>query len=151
MTFEERIRLENAILVQDGFAQFRVYWYQQTGAYFLFGEHKTNSQRLYKLYSQIPSAYPYEHPKIYVSDPNPLWGYMNSRTINSYGVSHQMHTMGNGPNNEVQICHWRSDRWHSGITLNRVVIKVILWLEAYEQHLSTGQPISDFVRSMAQA
>ena len=59
-----------------------------------------------------------------------------------------MHTLSNGPNGEVQICHWRQNRWHSGITLNKVILKVILWLEAYEQHLVTGQSINEFVRTM---
>jgi len=57
-----------------------------------------------------------------------------TKTVNSIGVSHAMHTLGNGPNGKWQICHWRDDRWHSGITLNKVMLKAILWLEAYEQH-----------------
>ena len=61
-----------------------------------------------------------------------------------------MHTLSNGPNGEVQICHWRDDRWHSGITFNRVLMKAMLWLEAYDQHLSTGYDIDAFVSTMNQ-
>ena len=78
---------------------------------------------------------------------NPLWAFGATRTINSFGVSHAMHTLENGPSGEVQICHWRPDRWHSGITLNKVMLKGILWLEAYAQHLATGKDINDFVRT----
>jgi hypothetical protein len=59
-----------------------------------------------------------------------------------------MHTLGPGPSGEVQICHWRDNRWHAGITLDKVLLKGLLWLEAYEQHLTTGQPIDGFVRTM---
>jgi hypothetical protein len=59
-----------------------------------------------------------------------------------------MHTLANGPRGEVQICHWRDDRWHSAITLNKVMIKVVLWLEAYEQYLSSGKAIAEFVKTM---
>ncbi len=148
MTLQERLTLENQILIRDGLSQFRVYCGQQGNSYFLRGEHRTNSGSSYKIRGPIPSRYPYERPPIYIYEPNPLWGHGYARTINSYGLSHYMHTLENGPNGEVQICHWRSDRWHSGITLNKVMLKVILWLEAYEQHLLSGKTISDFVRTM---
>ncbi|MFX0195990.1 MAG: hypothetical protein ACFFCW_07700 [Candidatus Hodarchaeota archaeon] len=148
MTLEERLGLENQILDRDGLSQFQVYYSQEKGLYFLWGEHKTNSGRSYTIWSPIPNRYPYQLPPVYVYRPNPLLGYGGLKTINSYGSSHYMHTFTNGPNGEVQICHWRSDRWHSGITLNKVMLKVVLWLEAYEQHLSTGKDISEFVRTM---
>jgi len=148
MTLQERLTLENQILIRDGLSQFKVYCDQQRNSYFLWGEHKTNSGSSYKIWGPIPSQYPNDRPSIYVYEPNPLWAHGYSQTINSYGLSHYMHTLENGPNREVQICHWRSDRWHSGITLNKVMLKVILWLEAYEQHLSSGKTISDFVRTM---
>lgn len=150
MTFEERIILENQILNRDGLTQFQVYVGQSFGSYFLWGEHKTNGQNSYKIHSPIPHDYPYSKPPMYIYEPNPLWRFGFDRTINSYGASHSMHTWTNGPNGEVQICHWNADRWHSGITLNRVMLKVVLWLEAYEQHLATGKDISNFVSTMSQ-
>ena len=82
--------------------------------------------------------------------PNPLIGF-GGVYVNSHGTSHSMQTLQNGSNGEVQICHWRQSRWHSGITLNKVMIKVMLWFEAFEQHLSTGQPIDNFVSTMKEA
>jgi len=49
-----------------------------------------------------------------------------------------------------QICHWRDARWHSGIVLQKVFLKGLLWIEAYEQHLATGLSLADFVRTMAE-
>lgn len=149
MTLEERLGWENQILIRDGLSQFQVYRYQYASTYFLRGEHKTSNNNSYTIWSPLPN-YPDTCPPVYISKPNPLVGY-GGRTINSYGTSgtsHDMHTLGNGPNGEVQVCHWRQSRWHSGITLNKVMLKVILWLEAYEQHLSTGKTINEFVRTM---
>ena len=147
MNLVERLTLENQILQGDGMAQFQVFQ-APSGGYYLWGEHRTNAGNAYTLWAPLPSGFPHAHPPLYIHAPNPLWGYAHRSTINSYGLSHAMHTLNNGPNNEVQICHWRSDRWHSGITLNKVMLKAILWLEAYEQHLSTGTDIDAFVRTM---
>ena len=147
MTLEERLRVENQILIQDGLSQFQVYRQQYVNSYFLQGEHKTSNNNSYTIWSPLPGYYPDTCPPVYIYKPNPLLGY-GGRTINSYGVSHDMHTLCIGPNGEVQICHWRQSRWHSGITLNKVMLKAILWLEAYEQHLSTGRTINEFVRTM---
>jgi hypothetical protein len=69
-------------------------------------------------------------------------------TVNSLRLSHAMHTLEPGPENVVQICHWRDDRWHAAITLDKVLLKGLIWIEAYEQHLATAKPISDFVTTM---
>jgi hypothetical protein len=60
-----------------------------------------------------------------------------------------MHTLAPDTNGYVQICHWRDDRWHSGIMLQKVFLKALIWIEAYEQHLATGHPIAEFVLTMA--
>jgi hypothetical protein len=59
-----------------------------------------------------------------------------------------MHTLEPSSSGKVQICHWRQSSWHSGITLNKVMIKVMLWFEAFEQHLLSGKPIDNFVSTM---
>ncbi len=146
MTLEERLVIENQILTRDGLSQFQVYR-ASVGNYYLWGDHKTNSGKNYTIWGPIPNYYPNSRPPIYIHSPNPLVGYAGI-TINSYGLSHAMHTLANGPNMEVQICHWRDDRWHSGITLNKVMIKVVLWLEAYELYLSSGKTIAEFVKTM---
>ena len=130
-------------------SQFKIYD-DQNGGYYLFGHHRTNSNNSYTLWSPIPYGFPNSRPHLYIRSPNPLYAFERSITVNSLGVSHRMHTLGNGPDGEVQICHWRDDRWHSGITFNKVMIKAMLWLEAYEQHLSTGHDIDEFVKTMNQ-
>ena len=145
----ERLILEDQILLRNGLSQFRIYRHENPRSYYLSGTHKTNSGRSYEILSPIPDQYPDERPPVYVNKPNPLPAYPPGESVNSYGILHYMHTLGNGPNGEVQICHWRDERWHSAITLNKVMLKVVLWLEAYEQYLSSGSPISNFVRTMS--
>ena len=147
MTLIQRLTYENQVLQHDGMSQFHIYKDQANG-YYLLGDHHTSANRSYTLWSPIPLGFPNSRPPFYIHRPNPLWEFGATRTINSYGISHRMHTLSNGPNGEVQICHWRDERWHSGITFNKVLIKAMLWLEAYEQHLSTGRHIDDFVRTM---
>ncbi len=148
MTLLERLVLENQVLERDGLSQFQVYRTQYDESFYLSGVHRTNAGSAYTIWSPIPTRYPDERPRVYVRDPNPLRGYQYGESINRYGLSHSMHTLSNGPNGEVQICHWRDERWHSGIMLNKVMIKVVLWLEAYEQYLTSGTAISEFVRTM---
>lgn len=148
MTLLDRLILENQLLQSDGLNQFQVYQSNIGDSYYLSGTHYTNAGKSYCIRSPIPSRYPNSRPPVYICEPNPLSSYKIGVSINSYDISHFMHTLPNGPNGEVQICHWRDDRWHSGITLNKVMLKVVIWLEAYEQHLSTGQNISEFVSTM---
>jgi len=151
MNLLDRLILENKILASDGLDQFQVYVNKSDNTYYLTGTHYTNAGNSYVIYSPIPYGYPYSRPKVYIKNPNPLRSYDYSKSINSYGVSHRMHTLGNGPSGEVQICHWRDEKWHSGITLNKVLLKTVIWLEAYEQHLLTGKDICDFVTTMKES
>ena len=150
MTLLERLNLENQILNRNGMSQYLVKYYPQGNYYFIYGDYNSSSRRSYTIWCKIPDYYPNECPKVCVHKPNPLIGY-GGRAINSYGLSHLMHTLEPSSSGEVQICHWRQSRWDSSITLDKVMIKVMLWLEAFEQHLLTGQSINDFVSTMREA
>jgi len=140
-----RLALE-AQLLEDEFPHFG--FHEPTGDTYVGGYQHTSAGSRYYLWLPIPRGYPDQCPPAYVYRPNPLWGYLDLRTINSYGCSHQMHTLSNGPQGEVQICHYRPERWDASITLVKVLLKCVLWLEAYEQHLRTNRSIAAFVRTM---
>ncbi len=150
MTLLERLNLENQILNRDGMSQYLIRYYQPGSFYYIYGDYKPSGGRSYAIWCRIPDYYPNECPKVYVHKPNPLMGY-GGVLISDYGVSHQMHTLEKSNSGEVQICHWRPSRWHSGITLNKVMMKVMLWFEAFEQHLLTGQSINDFASTMKES
>ena len=144
----ERLGIEHQILQREGFSQFSVWHDGKDDTYYASGIATSSSGRRYTLYCPIPSGYPTERPRLYITDPRPLY-MADGKSIVSLGVSHSMHTL-TPLGDMVQICHWRDNRWHSGIVLQKVFLKAHLWVEAYEQHLATGRPLADFVRTMAE-
>jgi len=145
----QRLALEHRVLQQEGMGQFSIYWNSTDQTYHGEGIATTSSDRQYNLYLIIPKNFPYERPSLYITSPSPLYTFSGS-PLTSLGTSHDMHTL--APSNGcVQICHWRDARWHSNILLHKVFLKGLLWLEAYEQHLATGRPLAEFVRTMAGA
>jgi hypothetical protein len=145
----ERLALEHALLQQEGFSQFGVYLYRAMDTYEASGVASASSGRQYSLAIPIPTGFPNQRPPMYVTDPLPL-RMADGSLLSALGVSHQMHTLAPSSNGMIQICHWRDARWHSNILLHKVFLKGLLWIEAYEQHLATGQPLADFVRTMAE-
>jgi len=145
----QRLGVEHAVLQREGFDQFSVYHNKTTDTYYASGVTSSNSGRRYGLEIPIPSGYPYQRPPMYVTEPFPL-RMANGVLISSLGVSHQMHTLTPASNGMVQICHWRDARWHPGILLHKVILKGLIWIEAYEQHLATGRSLADFVLTMAE-
>src|ERR1017187_1371540 len=112
----KRFGAEHAVLQQEGFSQFSVYYNQSDDRYYASGFASSNSGRRYGLYIKIPPGYPYQRPELYVTDPLPLRMFDGS-LMTALGVSHQMHTLAPSENGMVQICHWRDARWHSNILL----------------------------------
>jgi hypothetical protein len=145
----QRLALEHQVLQREGFDQFGVYHYASDDSYSASGTASANSGRQYRLWIPIPSGYPNQRPPLYVTSPDPLRMFDGS-IVSFLGVSHQMHTLAPLSNGWPQICHWRDTRWHSGILLQKVFLKGLLWIEAYEQHLATGRSIAEFVLSMAE-
>lgn len=143
----QRLALEHQILQNEGFTQFGVYHYATYDSYNASGTATTSSGRSYQLFCIIPPGYPSERPSLYITDPKPLLNY-HGAAISGLGVSHAMHTLEPHSAGWVQICHWRSARWHAGIVLQKVFLKALLWLEAYEHHLATGRDLADFVGTM---
>jgi hypothetical protein len=146
----DRLLAEHQILQNEGFSQFSVWYYRTSDTYDASGTATSSSGRQYQLHCTIPPGFPTQRPSLYITDPNPLLMW-DGRSISQLGVSHAMHTLTPHTNGWVQVCHWRDNRWHSGIVLQKVFLKGMLWIEAYEQHLATGRDLADFVRTMAEA
>jgi hypothetical protein len=142
-----RLVLENEVLQREGFPQFSVYWYRSTDTYEASGVASSSSGRQYTLAIPIPNGFPQTRPPMYLTQPFPLYTAAGN-LVSSLGISHDMHTLTPSSSGQVQICHWRDDRWYSGIMLHKVFLKGLLWIEAYEQHLATGRPLAEFVLTM---
>ncbi len=118
------------------------------------GSFVTSANKAYGVRIEIPSGFPDQCPRAYITSPSPLWSYGQSnslwrklmeKNINEKGISHEMHTLSPHSNGWVQVCHFRPERWSADLTLIQVLLKVRLWLEAYELHSLTGRPIDDFL------
>lgn len=144
-----RLALEHQLLQLQGFTQFSVYHYAATDSYTASGTTASNAGYKYHLYMPIPAGFPAQRPPLYITEPNPLL-MAGGVPIKTLGVSHRMHTLAPHDCGWVQICHWRDNRWHSGIYLHQVFLKGLIWIEAYEQHVATGRDLADFVRTMAE-
>ena len=145
----ERLVAEHQVLQSEGFTQFSVYHDKANDTYYASGWAVSAAGYRYGLYMSIPPGFPDERPMMYITDPLPLLMRDGSK-LSALGVSHYMHTLTPSPNGMVQICHWRDNRWHSGILLYKVFLKGLLWIEAYEQHVATGRNLSEFVGTMAE-
>jgi len=123
--------------------QFRLFQ-TRSGAHYFRGWQKTTiGGRSYEFKLVIPMRYPNEMPRLYVIYPTELWQHGFRRLVNTEGVSHGFHTLGNGPGGCVQICHFKPELWDASRTCVGVFAKGLLWLEAYEVHLRGGRSIAD--------
>lgn len=146
---QRRLALEHQLLQTHELTQFGVYHHTTTDTYSASGTATSNSGHRYFLYLPIPPGFPTQRPLLYLTDPCPLL-MSNGGAIHTLGVSHSMHVLSPSSSGWVQICHWRDNRWHPGIHLYKVLLKGLIWIEAYEQHLLTGRPLADFVATMAE-
>ena len=107
---------------------------------------QTNSKKTYRLKIITGNSFPNSHPRVYVTYPShySLVDYEGNH-LKSRGASSRMHTLSPNEDNNVQICHYDSSNWRPTVTLYKVIIKCRLWLEAYEGHLRTGEPIDYFL------
>ncbi|RJR23286.1 MAG: hypothetical protein C4582_05665 [Desulfobacteraceae bacterium] len=110
------------------------------GTEYFIGEHTTSDGRFYRLVLFLDPPYPEKIPNLYVIYPSVLPKY-GQGSINELGNSHAFHTNSNGPDGVVAICHYSSSEWDTSCTAYGVIIRGLIWLEAYAIHLKTGETI----------
>ena len=140
--FEKRIELEKTIMARE-LEQF-VLTDSEKEKYFI-GWHTTSlHSNRYQLKISLSPHYPDKCPDLYVVTPKILKkrGEDNG-SLNNDGSYHSFHTLGAGPDGCVRICHAGSNTWDASRTCVGVALQGILWLEAYEEYLSTGKRICD--------
>lgn len=113
---------------------------------YIYGEICSSRNNKYRIKIQIPN-FPNCCPKTYLCSPKYLLDY-NGNLLNSIGSSHKMHIL--TPNNEglIQLCLYKKERWTASCTLVKLLLKAVLWFEAYEAHLETGKDLDAFVITM---
>ena len=136
-----RLALEEK-LIDRHFPNFR--FYDPTGDTHVKGWVHTNGHSRYELLVQLDSQFPYTRPELYVVHPKTLWLHGGTGTINSLTPpSHAFHFLGTNDDGCIEVCHIRN--WDASITLVKVLLMGVLWCEAYDAHLLTGQDVCDFL------
>ena len=97
----------------------------------------------YRLLLVAAPDYPSSMPEAYLIHPLVLRDF-HGRELISISPSHEMHLL--KPNSRfIRLCHYKPANWHPNVTLYKVVLKCLIWLVAYENHLQTGRPITDYL------
>jgi hypothetical protein len=110
------------------------------------GRIQSSRNILYTLWIPL-GGFPNEAPSMYIVDPKILKDYYG-KLLSSYGVSSSMHLRSPDSNNNVQICHYNNQYWSPNVTLYKIIMKGKLWVEAYENHLITGNDIDFYLKHM---
>ena len=139
-----RLALEKQIL-DKRLPQFRWFNPALPGAAYLLGTITTSARNTYGVKVTLPANYPSGFPRGYIVRPKPLTG-CRGRPLLATDVT--MHTLPPDEEGHVQVCLYRADRWVESNTIFKVVVKIQLWLEAFEAHLATGQPIDRYLCHM---
>jgi hypothetical protein len=143
-TKEQRVRLasEKQILAQE----LESFWWEDLttkGSTTVQGDYRSSSGNSYRLCVRIPANYPDQMPNLYVISPCPLKGFKD-KPFNNNESSHAMHTWFSDWNGYVKICHCKDEYWTASDTLFGVLMKGILWLEAFEAHRRNGKNIDNY-------
>jgi hypothetical protein len=97
----------------------------------------------YRLLLTAAPDYPSSLPEVYLIHPLILRDF-HGRELLSLSPSHEMHLLKPG-GRFIRLCHYKPENWHPNVTMYKVVLKCMLWLVAYENHLQSGRPITDYL------
>lgn len=66
-------------------------------------------------------------------------------------LDQHFHTLGLTKDGFTKLCHFSPDRWTAENTLYQVLMKGIMWIEAYEGHLATGNSMDTYLGEQPEA
>lgn len=139
---QSRLGVERGLL--DNYFPNRVTWIDPSGGTKVEVRMTTSNDKSYTLRIYLPEDFPNSIPSLVIKNPSPT----RSRSGNVLDkFTDTWHTYGTR-DGYTQICHYRPEQWSSANTLYQVFIKGLIWLEAYEVHLRTGNPINTYLRDM---
>lgn len=138
---QKRLAFEKDLL--ERYFRNRVTWIDPTGNTKVEIRVTCTNNREYTLRIYIPGDYPSSCPQMVVSNPP----YCLRK---GYGIVMDL------PNDDdhtwrskdgcTQICHYKPVEWTDDNTLYQVTMKGLIWLEAYEAHLRTGNSLSNYLQ-----
>ena len=138
-----RLGFEKELL--EKYFRSRVSWINPTGDTRVEVRVTCTNDKQYTLRVYLPSDYPNSCPQMVVSSPSSCLRRKNGSSLS--GVSGADHVLGS-KDGCTQICHYNSGLWRDDNTLYQVIMKGLIWLEAYEAHLRTGESLRRYLQEM---
>ena len=141
MTLQERFNLEIRYLEKYFPGRYAFQRLFTPDAHLIMGL-RTNAGRVYKV-KMVLDNFPYSNPKVYIVEPSVLYD------RNGQSLSHanwEMHLLESDYEGHIQICIYKPDMWNPNKTLYQAAVKTLVWLNAYDGHLRTGNPLDSFIR-----
>jgi hypothetical protein len=102
----------------------------------------TNAKNNYKIRLYVPSDLPYSVPDAVIIYPNPLTDYYGRTLLESSAVMHLLSPVDGYP----KICTYKTSNWNSSITFYKLLVKIRIWLEAFDGHISTGNNLDFYLK-----
>ena len=130
-------------LLEKYFSQDRLIWIEPTCDTKIEIRVTCTNDKQYTLRIYIPADYPNACPRVVITSPPYCLRKFDGTAMDSSSVDN--HTW-NSKDGCTQICHYRPVEWTSENTLYQVAMKGLIWLEAYEAHLRTGNSLSDYLQ-----
>ena len=145
---QKRLGFEKVVLETYFKAKGKVRWIDPTvcGGTKVEVQMKTSNSRDFTLRVYLSKDFPNSCPEMVVCSPSTPLVKNDGRTLS--GVSGTDHTLGT-KDGMTKICHFRPEKWTSDNTLYQVFMKGLIWLEAYEGHRASGEPISNFLKEFS--
>ncbi len=97
----------------------------------------------YTLLLTTAPDYPSSMPEAFLIKPLVLRDFHGQELL-AISPSHKMHLL-KPEGRFLRLCHYKPENWHPNVTLYKVVLKCLIWLVAYENHLQSGLPITDYL------
>ena len=140
-TQQTRLAYEKGLL--EHYFRGRVNWIDPTGNTKVDITVTCTNDRKYVLRIYVPPDYPSSCPQMVVGYPSYILMKRDGTAMSS--PSDADHTWGSR-DGCTQICHYKPAEWTDDNTFYQVAMKGLIWLEAYEGHLRTGKPLSNYLQ-----
>lgn len=142
-TQQKRLGFEKNLL--EKYFRNRVTWIDPTGNTRVEVRVTCTNDKQYTLRVYLPSDYPSSCPEMIVSYPSSCLRRRDGSLMS--GMSGADHILGLR-DGCTKICHFDSSLWKDDNTLYQIVMKGLIWLEAYEAHLRTGHSLNRYLQEM---
>jgi hypothetical protein len=100
----------------------------------------------YQLRVELPPDYPHKEPGLFVQSPRDLPTHDGTGVLNGQGASHDWHIHNNDEDGRVKVCY--TSDWDASMNCVVVLLCGIIWIDAYENYLTTGETIAQYIERL---